>query len=507
LNELGAQRTDLRRYLRQVWRRRWLLVAILIGIPFAVFVLSSIVSSTYEARTTLQAQDPASSSLAADLGSLGGTASPGVPPTPAPKDLVQLTESTEVARKAARELGDPPNEGAELLDMVSAEAVIDEQSETFLAPAPETVAITARADSATRAADVANAFAIAAADIRTQDAVKGIDETIAGLLSEPGGGSASATGATGAPRDTALLDVQVQQLRALRASLARSTEIVSRATPPAAPVSPRPLRNAAVGFVLAALLSAGIILLLNRFDRRVQEPEELEGLIGAPLLATIPKGAFPGRPTSPQVKEAFRTLRSSLTYFNPDRPLSSVIITSPGRGDGKTTVATNLAIALARAEGDVILIDADLRRSPVATFLGATGEDGLDSVLRGERRLDDALRKVDAGGGRLRILSGGSPPPDPGVLLGSDRMKSALGEATEQVDVVVIDTPAALVVSDVIPLLAQASGVLLVARINHTNRDHLVRATRMIDSARGSVVGVVATGARLPAGYGYVDGR
>jgi polysaccharide biosynthesis transport protein len=159
---------------------------------------------------------------------------------------------------------------------------------------------------------------------------------------------------------------------------------------------------------------------------------------------------------------------------------------------------------MARANMDVILIDADLRRAPVATRLGADGHYGLDAVLRGEKGIEEALEEVGAGGGRLRIVSGGSPAPDPSVLLGSSRMKSILAEMTEQADVVLIDTPSAMVVSDVIPLLAQASGVVLVARLDHTSRDDLVRAARVVDSARGRTLGVVATGGRAPAAYGYV---
>ena len=107
------------------------------------------------------------------------------------------------------------------------------------------------------------------------------------------------------------------------------------------PISPAPRRNTALAAVVSLLLALGAVVLRERLDRRVRDPNELEPLLGTPLLSVIPRAAFPGRrPAAGPVREAFRTLAASLVYFNIDRPLATVMISSPTKGDGKTTVTT-----------------------------------------------------------------------------------------------------------------------------------------------------------------------
>jgi capsular exopolysaccharide synthesis family protein len=178
-------------------------------------------------------------------------------------------------------------------------------------------------------------------------------------------------------------------------------------------------------------------------------------------------------------------------------------VASPGQQDGKTTVAVNLAIAYALEGRNVILVDADLRRPQIAARLGKEVVSGLDAVLMGERALEEALVDVDAGGGRLRILPVATPPPNPAVLLGSQRMRSLLAELAEQADIVLIDSPALLAVSDAIPLINQAAGTVLVARLNQTTKDAVQRTNQVISAAGGTMLGTVATGAQAGGLYGY----
>ncbi|HWW66821.1 MAG TPA: CpsD/CapB family tyrosine-protein kinase, partial [Solirubrobacterales bacterium] len=170
------------------------------------------------------------------------------------------------------------------------------------------------------------------------------------------------------------------------------------------------------------------------------------------------------------------------------------------------TVATNLALAFAQDERDVVLVDADLRRPQAAMRLGCDADSGLGAVLVGERTTEEALVEVDASGGRLRVLPAGLPPPNPAVLLGSRRMRSLLEDLAIEADIVVIDTPAMLAVSDAIPLLEQVAGTVLVARIGRTTRQSLVKTRQVVAAAGGVVLGVVATGARAGGLYGYDEG-
>lgn len=480
MTEPRQEGLDIRQWARLVWRRKWLLLAIVVVIPAAVYVASSLLPKTYESEATINVKATASiSTLFSNQISSGS-------------DIGQtqtLIGTVVVARRAARLLGEP-SDGRELLGHISVAPTDPSDSVgAFLT-------ITAQDSDPVVAAQIANAFVKAVAQTRTSEATRDINRTIATLIAQGESGVGDE-----ASRDA--LALQLQQLRGLKAGQIGTTPVVETAVPSSTPISPRPARNTTIAFILALLIAAALAPLLDRMDRRIREPRELENLLEPPLLATVPDEAFPGHQLGAHVREAFQTLRASLTYFNVDRPLSTLVVASPGQQDGKTTVAVNLAIAYALDDRDVILVDADLRRPQIAARLGKEVSIGLDAVLMGERTLEEALVNVDAGAGRLRILPGATPPPNPAVLLGSQRMRSLLAELAEQSDIVVIDSPALLAVSDAIPLINQAAGTVLVARLNRTTKDAVQRTNQVIAAAGGTLLGTVATGAQAGGLYGY----
>ena len=457
----------MRQWAQLVWRRKWLLLAIVVAIPVAVYMLSSLLPKTYESAATINVKETAvSSTLFSGQVSAGSNIG----------EVQTLIETTVVGRRAARVLGQGPASARGLLGKITVAPTNLEESEgSFLT-------ITARDSDPDMAAQIANAFARAVEQTRSSNAIRDIDRTISTLIEQ------GASGVGGDASRDALAE-QLQQLRGLRAGQTGTTPIVEAAVPSDSPISPRPLRNSLIALALALLIAAGLAPLLDRIDRRIREPGELEDLLEPPLLATVPDDAFPGHLPGPHVREAFQTLRASLTYFNIDHPLSTLVVSSAAQQDGKTTVAINLAIAYALDERDVILVDADLRRPQIASRLGKDVSVGLDAVLVGERTLEEALVDVDAGAGRLRILPGTTPPPNPAVLLGSQRMRSLLAELAEQSDIVVIDTPALLAVSDAIPLINQAAGSILVAKLNRTTKDAVQRTSQVISASGGTLLG------------------
>jgi succinoglycan biosynthesis transport protein ExoP len=471
---------DLRQWGRLMWRRKWLLLAIVIVIPTVVYFGSTLLPKTYQSQATINVQATAGASSVFSK----------VSSKPDSTEAQTLIGTALVGRRAARLLGLPPSDARELLGHISVTPTNPAESDgNFLT-------ITAQDSNPVEAARIANAFARAVAQTRTSAAVRNINQAIATL-------TAQAASEPGDEASKESLAQQIQELRGLKAAQSGTTSIVELAVPASSPISPRPKRNAVIALVLALLIAAALAPLLDRLDRRIREPSDLEDLLEAPVLAMIPDDAFPGHPPGLHVRESFQTLRASLTYFNVDRSLSTLVVASPVQQDGKTTVAVNLALAYALDERDVVLVDGDLRRPQVATRLGKEVSVGLDAVLVGEKSLDDALIDVDVGAGRLRILPGATPPPNPAVLLGSDRMRSLLAELSERVDMVIVDTPGLLAVSDAIPLFNQVVGTVIVSRLNRTPKDALRRAKQVITSAGGTVLGSVATGAHAGGIYGY----
>ena len=467
---------DVRHYLRQAWRRRWILLAVIVVLPLAAYVLTARQAKVYQASTLMRVA-PQDISISSGL----SFSSSGVTET------ATILKTSSVGRLAARQLGQDPSTAGSLTGAISTAIEGEDSNAGFLR-------ITASSGDPKQAARIANAFAAAITQTRTNDALGKIDETIA-TLSKQAGSSSSDTP----------VGQQLQQLRATRATLSGTTQVIEPATPPGSPVSPHPGRNAKIAFVLSLLIAAGLVPLLEAVDRRLRDPEELEEHFDAPLLGSIPDEAFPGRGSGPFVHEAFQTLRAGLTYFNIDRTINSVLIASPTRGDGKTTVAANLARSLAEDGRNVIAVDSDLRRPQLAKRLGVGDKVnfGLDSVLIDRRGVGEALVDVEVEGGQLRLLPGGAPP-NPAVLLGSERMRELLAKLSESVDMVIIDTPPLLAVSDAIPLQEQVSGTVLVARMDHTSRDGVRKSISYISSAGGNLLGFVGTGVQLGGVGGYV---
>ena len=485
---MSAEHADLRAYLRVLWRWKLLVLAFVVVIPVAAFVYVSSKPKVYAASALLQVQ-----ALAVDTSLLGAEV-----PAPQSQTLLsaaRLVTTTAVAETAAAKLGEPRSSGRGLLKNVTATADV----------AADFIAVSARAPTGSRAADVANAFAGAVVTNRANDAIGRLNATI-GRVDEQ---LNKITGETSTARDARKqLSEQLQRLRTLRAAQGNNARVVEPAIASTSPVEPRVTRTVILAAIVALLLAFGAVVLAQGSDRKIRDPAELEELTGRPLLSAVPRSAFGDELSDGAAEEAFQTLRASLTYFNVDREIKSVLITSPAQGDGKTTVATNLARAMARAGKDVILVDADLRRPQVAWRFHVPGAAGLGGVLVGETPLARAFVEPEAEtlAGRLRILPAGPLPPNPSELLASKRMRILLEKLMEGCDLVIVDSTPLLTVSDSLPLIEVVSGTVMVARINETSKDAVRRLQSVIANAGGALLGSVATGAAATAlygGYGY----
>jgi capsular exopolysaccharide synthesis family protein len=349
-----------------------------------------------------------------------------------------------------------------------------------------------------RAAAIAAAFAHAISQSLQSTATAQINRSITGVrvqLSHLGRND---------PTRPGLLQ-QLNQLRAARATQGSEAAILEPATPASSPVGLNTRRAVEIGLLIGLLLGFGAVMLAENADRRLRTPADLEAVTDLPLLAAIRPSALTGElDTRPEDEEAFHTLRTALTFFNVDKRLESVLVTSAGEQEGKTTVATRLALVTAAAGSRVILVDADLRRAGASARLGIEADAGLGAALVGERSLAESLVEhpvQGVAGGRLSVLPAGPPPPDPAALIGSQAMERLLRELESDSDLVVIDTPAALAVSDPVPLMRLVSGVVVVARLGRARRESVRRLQKVLKTAGGTALGVVATGVSPSAGY------
>jgi capsular exopolysaccharide synthesis family protein len=281
----------------------------------------------------------------------------------------------------------------------------------------------------------------------------------------------------------------------------------------ATPVSPQPLRNVGLAAVLGLLLGVGLAVLRETLDSTIRSAENLATLTATPLLGSItndPRGAKRGilnlDPYAPHV-EAYRVLRTNLQFVNVDQPSRIFVVTSSVPEEGKTTTACNLALTLAQAGHRVALVDGDLRRPSVADALRLEPAVGLTTVLIGRITLAEALQP--AGDDGLAVLASGVVPPAPAELLQSRAMADLLAELRRTFDIVLIDAPPLLPVTDAALLAAQAEGALLVVRYGKSTRDQVRASVERLSSVRARLVGTLfnraphkgATG--MSYGYGY----
>ena len=269
------------------------------------------------------------------------------------------------------------------------------------------------------------------------------------------------------------------------------------------PIRPRPLNNMMLAGAVGLMLAAGIVFLFEYLDNTLKTPDDIQRHLGLPVIGYIAEMNVSDKsaealyvakqPRSP-VTEAYRALRTNLEFAGVDQPLRTLLITSPGPSEGKTTTAINLAAIIAQGDKDVILLDADLRRPRVHRLLTLSNQIGLSDLFRGNLELQSVKRDVEDNP-KMQAITSGSLPPNPAELLGSARMDQILDEITSSAKMVIIDSPPSLV-SDATILSAKVDGVILVLQPGKTNVDSAVAALEQLQRADARVLGVVLN--RIP---------
>lgn len=274
--------------------------------------------------------------------------------------------------------------------------------------------------------------------------------------------------------------------------------VEQRAAIPDHPVVPKTMRNIAIGLLLGVVLGVALAVLRDLLDNTVKDRQNLEELTGAGIVGTIPldkerrkHAAISFDNDNTAIAEAFRKLRTNLQFLAVDNPPRVIVVTSSIPSEGKSTTAINIALALAEADHNVVLVDGDMRRPMMHKYLDLVGPVGFSTVLSGSATLNDALQKTRFPG--LTVLTSGAIPPNPSELLGSMSAKKLLNELRAQFDYVIVDSTPLLAVTDAAILAAGADGVLIMARFGQTKREQLAHAVGTLESVGAQLLGAVFT--------------
>lgn len=462
-----AETIGLGHYLEVLRRRKWLVLVVPVAAVAAAAALSFLQAPTYRAETKL---------VAGQRGGLidprfGGSFAQQL--TATMRDLLRshLVASTVIDRLGLEERPE------ELLEQVS------------VSINPETAVLTVRVEDG----DPERAVAIA----------DELGETFSTLVRERFATQTTVEGEPGSELTVTVFDP-------------------AHADP--VPVSPRPVRNIALAGFLGIVLGLLAGFLREHFDRALRSREEVERAFGAPVIGQIPFVRARRRRDQRSVawesvggiSEAYRALRANLQYLGIKRPVRTILITSASPEQGKTTVAANLAVAIARSGVSTVVVEGDLRRPRLAQTFGApSGGLGLTSVLVGAAEPEAAVHDVDTpegvasrpgGAGRLSLLSSGPLPPNPSELLSSFQMRDVLDRLAGSYDYVLVDSPPVLLVSDALELARMVDGVVLVVRRSRATTDEAAEIRALVERLDIHVLGVVFTDAAPVGSYGaYTD--
>jgi non-specific protein-tyrosine kinase len=314
-----------------------------------------------------------------------------------------------------------------------------------------------------------------------------------------------------------LFQQRLDQLQVDSALARGGAQLVTPASTPLQPFAPSPIRNAVLAVILGLMLGVGVAFLIDHLDDSIKAKEDFERAVpGVGVLGLIPlvpdwKSKTESRivslsePNSPTA-EAYRTLRTSVQFLGIDRQVRLVQVTSASAQEGKSTTLANLAVAFASSGLRTIAVCCDLRRPRLHEFFHVNNEVGFTSVLLGNVALSKALQPV-RGQDRLFVLASGPLPPNPAELLSSSRTADLLRNLASQADIVLIDSPPVLPVTDALILSQRVDTTVLVSSARTTTRKAAARAVEMLHQVNAPLVGAVLNGVTEEGGYGTYASR
>jgi polysaccharide biosynthesis transport protein len=502
---------DIRGFLRTLRRRQRTIVLVTLGMVAVALVVSALSTSMYKASAEVVIQQSAESVF-----DLTGSANA---PTGSVETEIRVVQSDPVRRAVTEAVGRPAG--------VSATRV----GET------EVMRISATESSPERAAQIANAYAHAYVDLRKSQAIgdltaasEQIRTKIAALqveidaldrrLSQASATDRAAVEASVGPRYESLIAEQgllSQKLNSLQVDAALKTggvQLVREADVPRTRHSPKPVRNAIGAGMVGLIFGVALAFFRDHLDDSVETKADLVSVApDTPVLGLVPAVKnwsiarattaleAPDAASAPAV-EAYRSLRTSIQLLGVDRAFRTLQVTSPGAGEGKTTVLANLGLALAAAGQRTVLVDCDLRRPRLHEVFGLPNDRGIVSAFEGDVSPLDVVQQVP-GPYPLFVVTSGPIPNNPVELLLSKRASKVMFELQGEFEMVLVDSPPVLAVTDAILLAAWVDATLLVTRARQTSARAVDETFERLSRVQATVAGTILNGAAEDDAYGY----
>jgi Mrp family chromosome partitioning ATPase/capsular polysaccharide biosynthesis protein len=522
LNE-NLEPTPLRTYVAVIARRKWILLITLVVVPVTAVVISLLGKSVYQgtAQVLLSDRDLA--------GVLTGAQGGGLQDLDRVVDTqARVARTPDLARRVLAAAGVTALGAHQLLDNSDVTPVVDTNVLEF----------NVRDSDPERAERLATAYARQFVFYTRTIETAAVERALKGVVAE-------LTRLTNQGlRDSALyarLANEAQTLRTISALQTGRAQVL-RPAEGADKVEPRPKQAAVFGLFGAILLGLGIVALMEALETRVRTESDVPEALGIPLLGRLAEPprrlrrnselAVVMEPDGPNA-EAFRILRANVEYANAQLGAKTIMLTSCVRGEGKSTTAANIAASFARLGKHVTLVDFDFRRPSVARNFALSGRHGVSDVVAGRVPLEEAIVRVPitsrngrpsgprrrwAGGytphprGRVRsagestavleVLPTGATPTDVGEFVGGGGISDLLQTLGERADIVFIDAPPALEVSDPMTLMTQVDALIVVARMGLVRYPMLKELRRVLHASSVNALGAVITGAEVMPGYG-----
>ncbi len=482
---------DLREYLR-VLRARKATILLAIFVVVGTAVIASLLQTPVYSSTAKVLIQQRTTDFLFNTGNV-------FQPANAVKTEIEVLESESIQSAVRQKLGRAPAMSAA------------QRGDT------DVIQVTAESTDAKTAAVVANAYATAYLDFRRSQAVNDVLEASKQIQAKIGELQIQIEQASGGQKDAlvqaqALFKQKLDQLQVDSTLKTGGAQLVGNALTPTSPIKPNLKRNVALALFAALLVGVAAAFLFDYLDDSVKSKEDLTRIaVGVPVVGLIPAvsgwdGSDQARvisledPRSP-VSEAYRTLRTSIQFLGLEHPMRTLQITSPSAQEGKSTTLANLAVALARAGQRVTIVCCDLRRPRLHEFFGLDNSVGFTSVLLGKVPLSAALQDVPAQP-RLTLLASGPLPPNPSELLASSRTAEVLTSLHVDSDIVLVDSPPVLPVTDAVVLSGHVDATLLVCVATATTRKEATRAVELLQQVDAPLVGTLLNGVSTEGAYG-----